>query len=446
MKRIGKVAWSEGMFLTPQLFQQGDRYHENLLHFRLKALGPFYWGLSDLEIDREALGNGQVVLSRCTGIMPDGLPIKIPEADGAPESRSIEALFSPSTDQVNIYLAIAVSRVNAADFQPPGGGGGRPARYRAELVRIHDETSEGNENEIPMAAKHFRLLFTGESLDDTTWIKLGEVKRTPAGSFELDDAFVPSSIVLSASTQLLTTLRNLLEVLSAKSSTLSQQRRHVADFGISDMPNFWLLHTVNSWIPVLAHYFSTPERHPEELYLGLSQLAGELCTFALDTDLRELPSYDHTNLGQTFRDLEKKIRFLLETVIPTRYVMIPLEKNRELVYIGRIQDERLLKTAQFYLGAKAQLPPARLTDEIPAKAKIASPDHINDLIGRAVPGVELSYEPVPPTAIPVKSGYRYFRLNPHGRFWEAIGRSKGVAIYLPDEFPEIKLDLVAIKE
>lgn len=446
MKRIGKVAWSEGMFLTPQLFQQGDRYHENLLHFRLKALGPFYWGLSELEIDRETLANGQVVLSRCTGIMLDGLPIQIPDADGAPESRSIKAHFSPSTDKVDVYLAVAVSRADAADFQPPGDGGGRPARYRTELVRLHDETSEGNENEIPMAAKNFRLLFTGESLDDTTWIKLGEVRRTPSGSFELDDAFVPSSITLTASTLVLSILRNLLEVLSAKSSTLSLQRRHVADFGVSDMPNFWLLHTVNSWIPALAHYFSAPDRHPEELYLGLSQLAGELCTFALETDLRELPPYDHNNLGQTFGELEKKIRLLLETVIPTRYVLIPLEKNREFVYIGRIQDERLLKVAQFYLGANAQVPPARLTEEIPAKAKIASPDHINDLIGRAVRGVELSYEPVPPTAIPVKAGFRYFRLNPHGRFWEAIGRTKNVAIYLPDEFPEIKLDLVAIKE
>jgi type VI secretion system protein ImpJ len=446
MKRIGKVVWSEGMFLTPHLLQQGDRYHEHLLHFRLKTLSPFYWGLADLEIDREALANGQVTLLRCRGILPDGLPIQIPDADDAPESRSIKDHFSPTVDKVDVYLAIPASRLGSVNFQPPGGGAGRPVRYHTELVRASDETSEGNENEVPVARKNFRLLYSGESLDDTTWIKIGQIGRTPSARFELDEAYISPSVSLTASTKLMSVLRDLLELVSAKSRMLSQQRRHVADFGASDMANFWLLHTVNSSIPALAHFFNAPDRHPEHLYLALSELASQLCTFALQTDPRELPGYDHENLGQTFGELERKIRLLLETVIPTRYVLIPLEKTRESVYVGRIQDERLLKTGQFYLGAHAQVPAARLVEEIPAKAKISSPDQISDLIGRAVRGVELSHEPVPPSAIPVRAGFRYFHLNPHGRFWEGISRSKGLAIYLPDEFPDIKLELVVIKE
>ena len=39
------------------------------------------------------------------------------------------------------------------------------------------------------------------------------------------------------------------------------------------------------------------------------------------------------------------MRALLETVIPTRCVQIPLESTRESVYVGRVQDERLLETA-----------------------------------------------------------------------------------------------------
>jgi type VI secretion system protein ImpJ len=84
-------------------------------------------------------------------------------------------------------------------------------------------------------------------------------------------------------------------------------------------------------------------------------------------------------------------------------------------------------------------------EELPAKAKISAPDTVGELIGRAVPGVELIHEPVPPAAIPVRPGFKYFQLSRHGRSWEAIGRAKSLALYLPDEFPELRLELVAVK-
>ena len=446
MKRVGKVVWSEGMFLTPHLLQQQDHYYESLLNSRLKPLGSFCWGLAELELDREVLANGQVTIIRCNGILPDGLPIQIPDADVPPETRSIKAHFVPTADRLDVYLAIPVDRAGSVNYRMAGGVGGRPLRYQAELVHVSDETSEGNELEIPIARKNFKILFTGESLDDSTWIKIAEVARTPSGSFVLEDSYVPPCIALSASARLMAILHRLLELLSARGNALSQQRRHVSDFGASDIANFWLLHTINSSIPSLSHFFKAPDRHPEQLYTVLAQLAGELSTFALQVDPRDLPLYDHTNLGQTFGEIEKKIAFLLETVIPTRYVLIPLDKTPELLHIGRIHDERLLKTARFYLGANAQVPAGRLIEEIPAKAKITSPDQINSLIGRAVRGVELTHEPVPPSAIPVKTGFKYFQLSTQGRSWDAIGTAKGLAIYLPDEFRDLRLELVALKD
>ena len=445
MKHIDKVVWSEGMFLTPHLFQQGDRYYESLLHGRLRLLGPFCWGLTELEVDREVLPNGQLTILRCSGILPDGMPIQIPDADERPESRSIKPHFSPSADIVDVYLAIPAVRPGSLNYRMGGDAGGRPLRYRTEVVRVADETTDGNEIEIPLARKNFKILFSGESLDDTAWIKIGEVARAPSGSFVMEDTYIPPVVSLPASPRLMAILHRLLELLSARSNTLSQQRRHVSDFGASDMATFWLLHTINSSIPTLSHFFKTPDRHPEQLYSVLARLAGELSTFALQADPRDLPAYDHTDLGRTFGALEEKVALLLETVIPVRYVVIPLDKTPDLLHIGRIQDERLIKTARFYLGAKAQIPTGRLIEEIPAKAKISSPDQINSLIGRAIRGVELTHEPVPPSAIPVKMGFSYFHLGTQGRSWDAIGISKALAIYLPDEFTDIRLELVALR-
>jgi type VI secretion system protein ImpJ len=181
------------------------------------------------------------------------------------------------------------------------------------------------------------------------------------------------------------------------------------------------------------------------LYLALAQLVGELSTFSLQADPREVPRYDHENLFKTFSELEQKIRFLLETIIPTKYVIIPLTKTPEQWYVGDILDDRLL-SAQFYLAASAQVAQNRLITDVPAMAKISSPDEVAMIIGRAVPGVAVNHEPIPPSAIPVKSGYKYYHLQTTGRWWEAICKAKRVALYLPDEFPELKVELVAIRE
>jgi type VI secretion system protein ImpJ len=446
MSRAKNVVWSEGLFLTPHLFQQADRYHESLLHFRLKPFAPFYWGLSELEIDRDGLPNGFLTLYRCSGVMPDGLPVQIPDEDLAPETRSVKELFAPSAETLDVYLAVPASHSGAVNFRVGNGAGGRSLRYEMELLRVADETTEGNECEIPVARKNLQILLGGESLEDKIWIKIAKLGRTAAGTITLHEAYVAPSISLAASGTLMAVLHRVLEMLAAKSSGLSQQRRHISEFGSSDIANFWLLHTVNSHIPILSHFYLAANRHPEQLYLILAQLVGELSTFALQADPRDVPRYDHEDLFKTFNELEQKIRFLLETIIPSKYVIIPLEKTPQLWYVGQIHDDRLLKGAQFYLAANAQVEANRLIQGIPSQSKISSPDEVSALIGRAVPGVVLAHEPIPPSAIPVKPGYKYFHLHTQGRWWETICKSRSLALYLPDEFPELKVELVAIRE
>jgi type VI secretion system protein ImpJ len=444
MKPLGKVVWGEGMFLTPHLFQQADRYHEQILDFRVRAVVPFGWGFTELELDDEAVTNGDVAIRRCAGVLPDGLVFQVPQPDRGPSSRSIKSHFSTSTDRVAVYLAVPVVR-EGTNVRLDGTGGGPPTRYETEMIRVTDETAEDNEGEIPFARKNFRLLFSGEALDDTVSMKLAEVVRTEAGAYRLSESFVPASLTVGSSPRLLAMLREVLELLSARSTSLGSQRRHLADFAQSDIATFWLLHTVNTWIPFLSHLAASPEHHPEHVYVAFAQLVGQLSSFALDSDPRDVPVYDHDRLGDVFSELVRRIRTLLDTVIPIRYVIIPLVRTRDLLHVGRVEDERLLQTAQFYLGADAKMPAGRLVEELPAKSKISSPDHVGDLIGRAVPGVELLHEPVPPAAIPVRAGFKYFQLSRHGRAWDAINRAKALALYLPDDFPELKLELVAIK-
>ena len=93
MENNQRVVWSEGMLLTPQLFQQWDQSYEWQLNERFHALIAFGSGALRLDFDHDGLSNGRVTLLGFHGVLPDGLIVKIPEDDSAPQTRLIGDLL-----------------------------------------------------------------------------------------------------------------------------------------------------------------------------------------------------------------------------------------------------------------------------------------------------------------------------------------------------------------
>ncbi len=450
MTPIQKVLWSEGLFLTPQHFQQWDRYHEDFLNFRIRAVSTFMWGAEELRFNVEALENNVFEVVRCRAILPDGTPIDVPDLDAPPPTRDFLEFFPSTADRMDVFLALPVLRPGTANVSAMAGKPDFLSRYVPLQTSVADENSGENTLGVTLAAKNLRLLFGEEPLENHSALKIAEVRRTPEGNMTLEEAYIPPSLCLSASRPLMDILRRLVEVLSTRSSTLSGQKRQkssgVADFTTSDVANFWLLHTVNSYLPLMLHYHHLQRVHPEQLYMAMSRLAGELMTFVTEGNPAELPRYIHTDLSRTFGELDRRLRVLLETVIPTRCMPIPLEKTKESLYIGRILDERLPAGAEFFLAVHARMPEAQLLERVPRKSKITSVDTINYLLGQALPGVILRPVPVPPGPIPARAGFKYFRLEKMGTYWEQIAAARNICIYFPAEFPDLRLELYAVKD
>ena len=449
MSRYRKIVWNEGMLLTPHHFQQWDNFHEELLNSRLGFLFPYEWGVLDLQVNRESLANGSFEVLRATAVMPDGLLLNIPQTDPAPAPRPVEGHFDPSAEALDVHLAIPAKRMGAANFQANGAEPSPMVRYLQDATAVPDETTGENEQQLPFAHGNLRLLFADERRDGYSSIKIAELQRTATGQLTLSEDYIPPALNVAASTWLVNMLRQVVEILVTKSSTLAEQRRQrsssLADFTTAEVAAFWLLHTVNSAIPIMAHLFRTRLVHPERLYTEMAELCGALTTFAVDRHPKDIVRYEHTDLYFTFSQLAADIRDLLETVIPTRCVAIPLEIVRESLYVGRVQDDRLLKEAAFFLGVRAQLAEHKLIERVPRVVKIASRDVIDAVVGSALPGVTLIHASPPPAPIPTRPGFHYFGLDSVGPFWDAIRGSKTVSVYVPDEFPDVKLEMYAIK-
>ena len=449
MSKYRKIVWNEGMLLTPHHFQQWDNYFEDQLNSRVNSTRQYSYGVLDLQVNNEAIANGNFQLTNCYAVMPDGLIVNVPDAETVPDLRPVGDHFHPEQERLGVHLAIPAKKMGEANFQANGAKANPNLRFLQEGALVKDETSGTNEQPLAYAKSNFRLIFDDEVRDGFTSLKIAELQRTPTGQLKIADDYIPPTLKINSSIWLSNMLRQIVEILITKSGSLSEQRRQsrasLADFTTSEVAVFWLLNTVNSSIPTLAHFFRSPLVHPERLYLEMAQLVGKLMTFSTDYNPKDIVKYDHDDLYFTFSNLSAVLKELLETVIPSRCVPIILEKTRETLYVGRIEDERLLKEAGFYLAVKSQMPEAKLIEGVPRVVKIASRDAIDQVIGAALPGVVLTHSNPPPAPIPARVGFKYFMLDTIGPYWNGIRGSKVIAVHVPDEIPDEKLEMYAVK-
>jgi type VI secretion system protein ImpJ len=446
MKQLQPVIWTKGTFLSPQHLQLQDRFLENLLQFHLETLSFRPWGFRALQISQETLAAGAFGISSASGLLPDGLLFDIPNSDGAPPPRQLADCFEPDQTSAELYLAIPHYRergLNVANSAREGG-----ARYRAEVELFRDENTGLAEKPVQVARKNLRLLAEGEALDGYSTLRVARVLRTEAGTFRLDPRFVPPLVDFNANDYLVAIARRLVEILTARSSGIASMRRQknqtLADFTAADIANFWLLYTVNTQFPVFRHLFETRGGHPEALYAAMLSLAGALTTFSANIHPRDLPTYDHDDLGACFTELDEKLRLLLETVVPTNFISLPLKLIQPSIYGTAIDNDKYLINTKMYLAMSAEASQAEIVGKVPELVKVCSASHIDHLVRQALPGVPLTYVAQPPSAIPIKLNFQYFSLSQSGVAWEAVGRARNLAAYVPGDLPNPQLELIIL--
>ena len=110
-----------------------------------------------------------------------------------------------------------------------------------------------------------------------------------------------------------------------------------------------------------------------------------------------------------------------------------------------ITDRNILAASQFVIAVSADIPGEQLRRLFPAKAKIGAVEHIKELVNVALPGIAVNPLPVAPRQIPFKSGAAYFELDRGSPHWQQMKNSGGFAIHVSDEFPNLNIELWAIR-
>ena len=348
--------------VSPQHMQQQDLYHERLLDERIAALAPYRWGVVSAEIDPGALGTDQLRVTKFVGILPDGLYVGFESGDPeCPPARPVGAHFAPTQPSCDVYLGLPKEREgvpsvvaeqligSAASSAKPASTQAARARFRSVSRNMADMTGTAADLSIGFAHRNTVVLFGDESREDFDAIKIAEIVRDGRGALLVNETYIPPTMRIDTAPFLMGGVRRLLSLMVTKQRQLSGDRRQrdgaSIEFNAGDITRFLQLSTVNAAIPLLTYATSNGEISPNQLYLLLVQVAGQLATFSTEVDPSRLPLYVYTDLRGTFEELFARVTQLLQTTVREAYMTVPMEIV-DGVHLGKLDDDRLLAAPQ----------------------------------------------------------------------------------------------------
>jgi type VI secretion system protein ImpJ len=444
MAKTNKIVWAEGVFLGQQHMQQWDQHHAVEQRMRTQHYAPLGWGIAQLNIDTDALANGLFRVQNCQMFLPDSQLIHYDATVDMPLTYDLSNHHGAACE---IYLSIPANE-NVAGITGYLSSN-ELSHWRADFVNVPDLFDKDRQREVMVAKHNLYLLSNNDAREQYYSIKIARLMQTGEHEYVLDDKFVPSVIHLSASDVLQHCVRRLIELTESKIKVLNERRRSfsgdVTEFGQSDLAHFLLLEALQTDLPVLKHYQQENSVHPEALYLTLARIIGRLQAFE-DASEVEIIAYQHHNLTRTFSDLENRLAKLMDIVLPTRVVNLNLQRESSTLYSVDHIDSVFLTEQTFFIGVYLSAHDASWIDRFAEHIKVGSREQLEAIVASALPGVQVTHMQRPPSKLPIKSGYEYFRLDPYGQYWDRIKTDRTLAMFVSQEFEQANIDLITVKE
>ena len=444
MSLESKILWYEGMFLSPQHFQQQERYLERYVESKCSAYGAYGWGLQEFELDQELLKLGKLGVIHAHGVFPDGTPFRFPEIDEAPPVLDVPENIHNET----VYLGIPVKRPGAMDVVSDTGNQGL-ARFYSYEHEIRDVTTDSGENlSLDVGKLRIRLLL--ESDDRSGYACIGVVKISESREDKniiLDEQFIPTCLDIKVSSKLDGFLSELVGLLHHRAEAIAGRLADANRGGTAEVADYMMLQLINRIEPLCQHLSQMKGLHPVSLYTELVQIVGELSTFVASQKRPPmLPVYLHDELQATFIPLMDSLRGGLSMVYEQTAVSLNLVEKKYGIRVAQISDRSLIGNAMFVLAARANVKDASLQNALAAQLKIASVERIRQLVNAGMPGIPMKVLPVAPRQIPFHSGFTYFELDRQSPLWKELQKSGGIAMHVGGDFPGLEMEFWAIRQ
>ncbi|AZD29221.1 Uncharacterized protein ImpJ/VasE [Pseudomonas chlororaphis] len=344
------VCWHEGMQLLPQHFQLQGLRAEALAAHLAQACNPWFWGVSQLDIDPSALAAGQVRLLALQATLPDGLPVSLQAGIGPTLELDInEAVDATPDATVTVYLAIG-----------PLWRAGQllPLKGRLQSM-VGDALPDLTSGEFPESITVWRpnpRLCTQLSKADSVCLPLLRIRKEGGGFVPLP--YTPPTPRLLPESPLGRRVAGLCARAREKCMFLAGRLRQAQQAGNQDDAAEVRRQLTALWarLPEVEGALNSRQVHPLALHGLLLGLAGAWA--ALDP-LAGVPAFaalDFQELQRGYDELLSWLELTLE-LIRAGYRSLPFERSEQLFSILLPDDQpnqRLVIGLRMPPGASAQ--------------------------------------------------------------------------------------------
>lgn len=440
-----KILWAEGQALDVQHFQQLDRYHEARLQHIASVLNRHAWGVHTVAWSVAGLASNSLRAATMSLIFQDGEIYQAPHSDALPLAVDLSKLPADAQSVV-FYAALAMLKEHGGNLSDAPRDN---ARYVAFDMPKQDLYTDGIGVDVSFMQKDVQLLAQDEARASYVSFPVVKVRRKSDGTFEIDPTFMPPSVSLHACPALQEMLRNLLARLAAKTEALYQLQRqptaHAVEPHSGGIASFLMLNTISAAGANLNLCAQSGHEHPARLFAMMTTLAGGLMAFSTRYAVSDLPAYEHDNPGPGFHTLNAIIGALLDTVVSSKYLVIPLTVEQDNgIRHGHFDAARIDPGASLYLAVSANMPAPDLVASVPRLFKVGAPDDVQACVLRALYGLPLMHMAQVPVEVPVRPNTYYFAIENKGERYEAMLKAQTVTIYAPGTIDALKIELFAV--
>lgn len=443
----GPVAWSDGMLIEVQHFQQQERYLSHQQDLRLAQLSPHGWGFSVLELDDDGLGMGRFGLRQARGIFQDGTPFALPTHDTLPAP--LDTAGAQAGDVA--YLAIQAARTGGPEMA--FGLAEQASRYRAVDTEVPDVSvgldAPGTPRRLTLQTGRLqaRLCWQSQLRSDEAALPVARVlRRSSSQVVSLDSRFIPPLLNARAHPSLLSLLEELQSVLQVRLSGSSGVRALSAAGGVADLVELLLRQALSEYRLRLGHLQAFDPLHPAQLFHELIGFLGRLSVLpGVEEEIAEsqLP-YLHQDLQATFEPLSQHLRRAVARVIESPVVPLRFEPRGDQIHLCVVDKQWQLQKLIF--AVSAALPAEQMRRLLPQQAKLGPVEHIQKLIDLQLPGARLQPLAHPPRQVPYYAQSVYFEVESSDPYWSQTFAGAAMALRIVGDFPELRFEAWGLRE
>ena len=198
MSEHSKVVWSEGIYLSPQHFQQNDRHTDSKLHHLVKYAQAHYYGAFELSINDSLLKQGVVSLAKLEMVFEDGTVF-------TPTASEIESLkYSMPANISETKLYIVVSRVSASSNEISYNTNEiKNTRYTTFEKPLIDTTDSNlDPRVVTLARLNVRLMLEDDIHSSLVKMPIAIISSNDNAEVEIHESYIPPTLITQKNNKL----------------------------------------------------------------------------------------------------------------------------------------------------------------------------------------------------------------------------------------------------